>query len=324
MSAAPWQFLSAFLLIALVGVIVYFLLFHKGETVLRATTVFTQASEDIIVSIGSFTKTLRAKKSGDTYTFTTLDDVAYNFDLSPAPTSYEILTVSENEYYIKADEDSYLRHENGVFSLVTYKDMFMDNTSLSKSMFTIFSVPPGPSYDSIVMGPAKKSRAGGVMESISGDLEKCKMECFSNVDCIGFNTNGTNMCDLKTLNFEVMKAGEKPLGPYVDDETMQYWYKSNTYGNSNTFVGTLGHMSAPTEGWNTDQTFQSCLSELMSPSHSGAKKFGMAYDSAGKQCWFARDDVTDFPAATDLVFTESPTAISMCADPTKDIGKGCA
>lgn len=309
--------LSAILFLALVGVIVYFLFFHKGEVVLRKSAMFTQASEDIVLKIGTFTKTLRTKKSGDTFTFTTLDDVAYNFNLTPPPSSYEIMTMSENEYYIKGGDDLYLRHESGVFSLVSYKEMFKDNTSLSKSMFTIF-----PVYNYMIMGPAKKSRAGGVMETVTGDLEKCKAECFSNINCIGFNMNGTTTCDLKTLNFEVMKAPKTSLGPYVDDTVNQYWYKSNTFGNTSTITGTLGHMAAPAEPWNTGQTFQSCFDELMSPNRSISKKFGMGYDSNGGKCYFSDlNELSQIP--NPVAITQSITAVSICSDPMKDITKGC-
>lgn len=315
MGAAPWQFMSFILVVALVTVIVYFLMFHKNEAILTKTTL--EDGQKINLSVGTFTETVTIKKVDDTYTLSTMDGELFNFNLTPPPVFYEILTLAEDKFYIKAG-DQYVSYDD-VFSIVPYRDVFKDNESLAKATFTMSLATPDPAYDSLIMGPIGMSRSGGVMKTMTGDVNACKKECYSNVDCVGFNATGTS-CELKTLNFDRM-IGTAPLGPYVTDDVDQYWYKDNTYGNSNTYVGNPNYMSLALGDWNKGQTFQTCMSELRSPSHAAVKQFGMAYDASGKKCLFAAPGTTELPDP--IEFTADANRLAMCVDPAKDINQGC-
>jgi len=315
-----WKLISAVLILALISVIIYFLIFHNTTgNVLTTTTFFPDGKSTYILSNTNFNKTINVNKTGDIYLFTSEDGSEYNFELPTPPAGYEIKTLTGKMFFIKSvDKDEILQYTNDKFSTVTSKIAFSDNTNLMKSAF-LFT--PEPSYDTIIMGPTGKKREGGILKTIEGDVDVCKMECSEDDKCIGFNTDGTS-CELKTLHFNEMVGDVKTgLGPYTDDSTTQYWYKSNTYGNSNTYIGSLGHFTAlSTDTWNQGQTIKSCIDELTSPSNSTLTDHGFGYDSVNKQCLFSNGTIPD-----PIIFNEAlgKDIISMCIDPNADIISGC-
>lgn len=317
-----FKLLSGLLVLALIAVIIYFLLFHNScSSFLTKSTFFPDGKSTFIVSNGTFTKTVVVDKTGDVYLFTEEDGTAYNFGVTPPPTTgYEIKTIAGNMFFIKmVDKDDILQYDadTDTLSFVPSKEALSDNTTFMKSGF-MFTKPP---EDTLTMGPSGKKREGGILKTVAGDVNVCKRECARDAKCIGFNSDGTS-CELKTLYFKDMTGDVKTaLGPYTDDTTTQYWYKSNTYGNSNTYVGHPNHFVIPGgDDWNQGQTLESCVNELLSPSHASLSDHGIGYNYETKQCLFSDGTVPD-----PMVFTDAlgKNVISMCIDPDADIIDGC-
>ena len=308
------------LVLALIGVVVYFMVFDK-----KHKSLITSGGDDLVTgttymfSTNDFTSELTINKSGSDYTFTTTDGEEYNFDLKTPPKTYEVQTISGNTSYIKAtDKDEYLQYDNGKFTMVNAKTMLKDNESVLLSSFTISTIAPEPTYEDISIGPTDTRRDGAILKTMTGTLQECKRECSSNAMCIGFNYNNTSSaCELKTspgLNTSNV------LSTYIPDTTTQYYFKKGTIGSSNTYTGVVSGFTLDTNDWNTDLTFDDCLDEARSVS-SGTVT-GVGYDLKSKKCYFsagttAADSITH---ATDLTNQK----MMMCLDdPTLDIMDGC-
>ena len=308
------------LVLALIGVVVYFMVFDK-----KHKSLITSGGDDLVTgttymfSTNDFTSELTINKSGSDYTFTTTDGEEYNFDLKTPPKTYEVQTISGNTSYIKAtDKDEYLQYDNGKFTMVNAKTMLKDNESVLLSSFTISTIAPEPTYEDISIGPTDTRRDGAILKTMTGTLQECKRECSSNAMCIGFNYNNTSSaCELKTspgLNTSNV------LSTYIPDTTTQYYFKKGTIGSSNTYTGVVSGFTLDTDGWNTDLTFDDCLDEARSVS-SGTVT-GVGYDLKSKKCYFsagttAADSITH---ATDLTNQK----MMMCLDdPTLNIMDGC-
>ena len=307
----------ALLVVALIGVIVYFMVFaDKGYR-----NIFTGSSDYLVdktmynFTIDNFSKNLTVTISGDTYTFTDEESKAYNFDLKTPPKSYEIETISGNMFFIKnSEKDEYLQYKGSSFSMVSSKTVFESNENISLSSFTLSNITPPPTYDDIVSGPTGFVRDGAVLKTMTGTLDDCKAECSSNSMCIGFNYNtADNSCELKTLS----GTFEKGLSDYVSNVTAQYYYKKDTLGFSNTYTGSVTGFALDAGTWNTDLTFDDCLQEAKSASSSGV--VGVGYDITNKTCYFSDGSTTD-----DIVLEDpqDPTKMMMCLG-TRDIKQGC-
>ena len=308
------------LVLALIGVVVYFMVFDK-----KHKSLITSGGDDLVTgttymfSTNDFTSELTINKSGSDYTFTTTDGEEYNFDLKTPPKTYEVQTISGNTSYIKAtDKDEYLQYDNGKFTMVNAKTMLKDNESVLLSSFTISTIAPEPTYEDISIGPTDTRRDGAILKTMTGTLQECKRECSSNAMCIGFNYNNTSSaCELKTspgLNTSNV------LSTYIPDTTTQYYFKKGTIGSSNTYTGVVTGFTLDQNDWNTDLTFDDCLDEARSVS-SGTVT-GVGYDLNSKKCYFsagttAADSITH---ATDLTNQK----MMMCLDdPTLNIMDGC-
>lgn len=307
------------LVLALIGVVVYFMVFDK-----KHKSLITSGGDDLVTgttymfSTNDFTSELTINKSGSDYTFTTTDGEEYNFDLKTPPKTYEVQTISGNTSYIKAtDKDEYLQYDNGKFTMVNAKTMLKDNESVLLSSFTISTIAPEPTYEDISIGPTDTRRDGAILKTMTGTLQECKRECSSNAMCIGFNYNNTSSaCELKTspgLNTSNV------LSTYIPDTTTQYYFKKGTIGSSNTYTGVVSGFTLDTNGWNTALTFDDCLDEARSVS-SGTVT-GVGYDLKLNQCYFSAGTTTDS-------ITHKPDLTNqkmmMCLDdPTLDIMGGC-
>ena len=307
------------LVLALIGVVVYFMVFDK-----KHKSLITSGGDDLVTgttymfSTNDFTSELTINKSGSDYTFTTTDGEEYNFDLKTPPKTYEVQTISGNTSYIKAtDKDEYLQYDNGKFTMVNAKTMLKDNESVLLSSFTISTIAPEPTYEDISIGPTDTRRDGAILKTMTGTLQECKRECSSNAMCIGFNYNNTSSaCELKTspgLNTSNV------LSTYIPDTTTQYYFKKGTIGSSNTYTGVVSGFTLDTNGWNTDLTFDDCLDEARSVS-SGAVT-GVGYDLSSNTCYFSDGTTTDpITHTTD----DTNKKMMMCLDdPTLDIMDGC-
>jgi len=307
----------ALLIVALVGVIVYFMVFDKKglDNILIEGNTYLVDKTTYRFTNGTFEKDLKITASGNTYTFTTTEDVAYNFDLKTPPKSYEIKTITNDIFFIKdSEKDEYVQYKGTTFSMVSAKSAFESNENMVLSTFTINTLDAAPSYDEMfVMGPTGSIRTGAVKESMTGTLEQCKAKCGSDATCIGFNYNANDSsCELKTLG-----TFEKGLSGYVPSADAQYYYKDGTLGSSNTYIGEVTGFAAPTDGWNTGMTFDACIQEAKSVSSTGV--VGVGYDTNGKKCYFTKGDFTG-----DVVFTPDPdnNKMMMCLG-TGDLGLGC-
>jgi len=307
------------LVLALIGVVVYFMVFDK-----KHKSLITSGGDDLVTgttymfSTNDFTSELTINKSGSDYTFTTTDGEEYNFDLKTPPKTYEVQTISGNTSYIKAtDKDEYLQYDNGKFTMVNAKTMLKDNESVLLSSFTISTIAPEPTYEDISIGPTDTRRDGAILKTMTGTLQECKRECSSNAMCIGFNYNNTSSaCELKTspgLNTSNV------LSTYIPDTTTQYYFKKGTIGSSNTYTGVVSGFTLDTNGWNTDLTFDDCLDEARSVS-SGAVT-GVGYDLSSNTCYFSDGTTTDpITHTTD----DTNKKMMMCLDdPTLNIMDGC-
>ena len=308
------------LVLALIGVVVYFMVFDK-----KHKSLITSGGDDLVTgttymfSTNDFTSELTINKSGSDYTFTTTDGEEYNFDLKTPPKTYEVQTISGNTSYIKAtDKDEYLQYDNGKFTMVNAKTMLKDNESVLLSSFTISTIAPEPTYEDISIGPTDTRRDGAILKTMTGTLQECKRECSSNAMCIGFNYNNTSSaCELKTSpGLNTINV----LSTYIPDTTTQYYFKKGTIGSSNTYTGVVTGFTLGPDDWNTDLTFDDCLDEARSVS-SGTFT-GVGYDLDSNQCYFsdgttAADSITH---ATDLTNQK----MMMCLDdPTLNIMDGC-
>ena len=307
------------LVLALIGVVVYFMVFDK-----KHKSLITSGGDDLVTgttymfSTNDFTSELTINKSGSDYTFTTTDGEEYNFDLKTPPKTYEVQTISGNTSYIKAtDKDEYLQYDNGKFTMVNAKTMLKDNESVLLSSFTISTIAPEPTYEDISIGPTDTRRDGAILKTMTGTLQECKRECSSNAMCIGFNYNNTSSaCELKTspgLNTSNV------LSTYIPDTTTQYYFKKGTIGSSNTYTGVVTGFTLGPDDWNTALTFDDCLDEARSVS-SGTVT-GVGYDLKLKKCYFSDGNTTDS-------ITHKPDdtnkKMMMCLDdPTLDIMGGC-
>ena len=307
------------LVLALIGVVVYFMVFDK-----KHKSLITSGGDDLVTgttymfSTNDFTSELTINKSGSDYTFTTTDGEEYNFDLKTPPKTYEVQTIIGNTSYIKAtDKDEYLQYDNGKFTMVNAKTMLKDNESVLLSSFTISTIAPEPTYEDISIGPTDTRRDGAILKTMTGTLQECKRECSSNAMCIGFNYNNTSSaCELKTspgLNTSNV------LSTYIPDTTTQYYFKKGTIGSSNTYTGVVSGFTLDTNGWNTDLTFDDCLDEARSVS-SGAVT-GVGYDLSSNTCYFSDGTTTDpITHTTD----DTNKKMMMCLDdPTLNIMDGC-
>lgn len=308
------------LVLALIGVVVYFMVFDK-----KHKSLITSGGDDLVTgttymfSTNDFTSELTINKSGSDYTFTTTDGEEYNFDLKTPPKTYEVQTISGNTSYIKAtDKDEYLQYDNGKFTMVNAKTMLKDNESVLLSSFTISTIAPEPTYEDISIGPTDTRRDGAILKTMTGTLQECKRECSSNAMCIGFNYNNTSSaCELKTspgLNTSNV------LSTYIPDTTTQYYFKKGTIGSSDTYTGDVtGFTTLGSDVWNTDLTFDDCLDEARSVS-SGTVN-GVGYDLKLKKCYFSGGTTTDpITHTTD----DTNQKMMMCLDdPTLDIMGGC-
>jgi flagellar basal body-associated protein FliL len=307
------------LVLALIGVVVYFMVFDK-----KHKSLITSGGDDLVTgttymfSTNDFTSELTINKSGSDYTFTTTDGEEYNFDLKTPPKTYEVQTISGNTSYIKAtDKDEYLQYDNGKFTMVNAKTMLKDNESVLLSSFTISTIAPEPTYEDISIGPTDTRRDGAILKTMTGTLQECKRECSSNAMCIGFNYNNTSSaCELKTspgLNTSNV------LSTYIPDTTTQYYFKKGTIGSSDTYTGDVTGFTLGPDVWNTDLTFDDCLDEARSVS-SGTVT-GVGYDQDSNTCYFSAGTTTDS-------ITHKPDdtnqKMMMCLDdPTLDIMGGC-
>ena len=308
------------LVLALIGVVVYFMVFDE-----KHKSLITSGGDDLVTgttymfSTNDFTSELTINKSGSDYTFTTTDGEEYNFDLKTPPKTYEVQTISGNTSYIKAtDKDEYLQYDNGKFTMVNAKTMLKDNESVLLSSFTISTIAPEPTYEDISIGPTDTRRDGAILKTMTGTLQECKRECSSNAMCIGFNYNNTSSaCELKT---SPGVNTSNVLSTYIPDTTTQYYFKKGTIGSSNTYTGFVsGFTLVQADAWNTDLTFDDCLDEARSVS-SGTVT-GVGYDLGSKKCYFSYGTTT-----TDLIHTTDPDnqEMMMCLDdPTLDIMGGC-
>ena len=308
------------LVLALIGVVVYFMVFDK-----KHKSLITSGGDDLVTgttymfSTNDFTSELTINKSGSDYTFTTTDGEEYNFDLKTPPKTYEVQTISGNTSYIKAtDKDEYLQYDNGKFTMVNAKTMLKDNESVLLSSFTISTIAPEPTYEDISIGPTDTRRDGAILKTMTGTLQECKRECSSNAMCIGFNYNNTSSaCELKTspgLNTSNV------LSTYIPDTTTQYYFKKGTIGSSDTYTGDVtGFTTLGSDDWNTALTFDDCLDEARSVS-SGTVT-GVGYDLISNTCYFSDGTTTDpITHATDLTNQK----MMMCLDdPTLNIMDGC-
>ena len=307
------------LVLALIGVVVYFMVFDK-----KHKSLITSGGDDLVTgttymfSTNDFTSELTINKSGSDYTFTTTDGEEYNFDLKTPPKTYEVQTISGNTSYIKAtDKDEYLQYDNGKFTMVNAKTMLKDNESVLLSSFTISTIAPEPTYEDISIGPTDTRRDGAILKTMTGTLQECKRECSSNAMCIGFNYNNTSSaCELKTspgLNTSNV------LSTYIPDTTTQYYFKKGTIGSSNTYTGVVSGFTLDTNGWNTDLTFDDCLDEARSVS-SGAVT-GVGYDLSSNTCYFSDGTTTD--PITHIPDLDNKKMMMCLDDPTLDIMDGC-
>jgi len=307
------------LVLALIGVVVYFMVFDK-----KHKSLITSGGDDLVTgttymfSTNDFTSELTINKSGSDYTFTTTDGEEYNFDLKTPPKTYEVQTISGNTSYIKAtDKDEYLQYDNGKFTMVNAKTMLKDNESVLLSSFTISTIAPEPTYEDISIGPTDTRRDGAILKTMTGTLQECKRECSSNAMCIGFNYNNTSSaCELKTspgLNTSNV------LSTYIPDTTTQYYFKKGTIGSSNTYTGVVSGFTLDTNGWNTDLTFDDCLDEARSV--SSGTVIGVGYDLSSNTCYFSDGTTTDpITHTTD----DTNKKMMMCLDdPTLNIMDGC-
>ena len=308
------------LVLALIGVVVYFMVFDK-----KHKSLITSGGDDLVTgttymfSTNDFTSELTINKSGSDYTFTTTDGEEYNFDLKTPPKTYEVQTISGNTSYIKAtDKDEYLQYDNGKFTMVNAKTMLKDNESVLLSSFTISTIAPEPTYEDISIGPTDTRRDGAILKTMTGTLQECKRECSSNAMCIGFNYNNTSSaCELKTspgLNTSNV------LSTYIPDTTTQYYFKKGTIGSSNTYTGVVSGFTLDTNGWNTDLTFDDCLDEARSVS-SGTFT-GVGYDLDSNQCYFSGGTTTIDPI-THITDPYNQEMMMCLDDPTLDIMDGC-
>lgn len=307
------------LVLALIGVVVYFMVFDK-----KHKSLITSGGDDLVTgttymfSTNDFTSELTINKSGSDYTFTTTDGEEYNFDLKTPPKTYEVQTISGNTSYIKAtDKDEYLQYDNGKFTMVNAKTMLKDNESVLLSSFTISTIAPEPTYEDISIGPTDTRRDGAILKTMTGTLQECKRECSSNAMCIGFNYNNTSSaCELKTspgLNTSNV------LSTYIPDTTTQYYFKKGTIGSSNTYTGVVTGFTLGPDDWNTALTFDDCLDEARSVSSETVT--GVGYDLKLKKCYFSGGTTTDpITHTTD----DTNQKMMMCLDdPTLDIMGGC-
>lgn len=307
------------LVLALIGVVVYFMMFDE-----KHKSLITSGGDDLVTgttymfSTNDFTSELTINKSGSDYTFTTTDGEEYNFDLKTPPKTYEVQTISGNNSYIKAtDKDEYLQYDNGKFTMVNAKTMLKDNESVLLSSFTISTIAPEPTYEDISIGPTDTRRDGAILKTMTGTLQECKRECSSNAMCIGFNYNNTSSaCELKTspgLNTSNV------LSTYIPDTTTQYYFKKGTIGSSNTYTGVVSGFTLDPIAWNTALTFDDCLDEARSVS-SGTVT-GVGYDLDSNRCYFSGGTTTDpITHTTD----DTNKKMMMCLDdPTLDIMGGC-
>ena len=307
------------LVLALIGVVVYFMVFDK-----KHKSLITSGGDDLVTgttymfSTNDFTSELTINKSGSDYTFTTTDGEEYNFDLKTPPKTYEVQTISGNTSYIKAtDKDEYLQYDNGKFTMVNAKTMLKDNESVLLSSFTISTIAPEPTYEDISIGPTDTRRDGAILKTMTGTLQECKRECSSNAMCIGFNYNNTSSaCELKTSpGLNTINV----LSTYIPDTTTQYYFKKGTIGSSNTYTGVVTGFTLGPDDWNTALTFDDCLDEARSVS-SGTVT-GVGYDQDSNTCYFSAGTTTDS-------ITHKPDdtnqKMMMCLDdPTLDIMGGC-
>ena len=307
------------LVLALIGVVVYFMVFDK-----KHKSLITSGGDDLVTgttymfSTNDFTSELTINKSGSDYTFTTTDGEEYNFDLKTPPKTYEVQTISGNTSYIKAtDKDEYLQYDNGKFTMVNAKTMLKDNESVLLSSFTISTIAPEPTYEDISIGPTDTRRDGAILKTMTGTLQECKRECSSNAMCIGFNYNNTSSaCELKTspgLNTSNV------LSTYIPDTTTQYYFKKGTIGSSDTYTGDVTGFTLGPDDWNTALTFDDCLDEARSVS-SGTVT-GVGYDLKLKKCYFSAGTTTD---PITHIPDDTNKKMMMCLDdPTLDIMGGC-
>ena len=307
------------LVLALIGVVVYFMVFDE-----KHKSLITSGGDDLVTgttymfSTNDFMSELTINKSGSDYTFTTTDGEEYNFDLKTPPKTYEVQTISGNTSYIKAtDKDEYLQYDNGKFTMVNAKTMLKDNESVLLSSFTISTIAPEPTYEDISIGPTDTRRDGAILKTMTGTLQECKRECSSNAMCIGFNYNNTSSaCELKTSpGLNTINV----LSTYIPDTTTQYYFKKGTIGSSNTYTGVVTGFTLGPDVWNTDLTFDDCLDEARSVS-SGTVT-GVGYDQDSNTCYFSAGTTTDS-------ITHKPDdtnqKMMMCLDdPTLDIMGGC-
>ena len=307
------------LVLALIGVVVYFMVFDK-----KHKSLITSGGDDLVTgttymfSTNDFTSELTINKSGSDYTFTTTDGEEYNFDLKTPPKTYEVQTISGNTSYIKAtDKDEYLQYDNGKFTMVNAKTMLKDNESVLLSSFTISTIAPEPTYEDISIGPTDTRRDGAILKTMTGTLQECKRECSSNAMCIGFNYNNTSSaCELKTSpGLNTINV----LSTYIPDTTTQYYFKKGTIGSSNTYTGVVTGFTLGPDDWNTALTFDDCLDEARSVS-SGTVT-GVGYDQDSNTCYFSAGTTTDS-------ITHKPDdtnkKMMMCLDdPTLNIMGGC-
>ena len=307
------------LVLALIGVVVYFMVFDK-----KHKSLITSGGDDLVTgttymfSTNDFTSELTINKSGSDYTFTTTDGEEYNFDLKTPPKTYEVQTISGNNSYIKAtDKDEYLQYDNGKFTMVNAKTMLKDNESVLLSSFTISTIAPEPTYEDISIGPTDTRRDGAILKTMTGTLQECKRECSSNAMCIGFNYNNTSSaCELKTSpGLNTINV----LSTYIPDTTTQYYFKKGTIGSSNTYTGVVTGFTLGPDDWNTALTFDDCLDEARSVS-SGTVT-GVGYDLDSNRCYFSGGTTTDpITHTTD----DTNKKMMMCLDdPTLDIMGGC-
>ena len=307
------------LVLALIGVVVYFMVFDK-----KHKSLITSGGDDLVTgttymfSTNDFTSELTINKSGSDYTFTTTDGEEYNFDLKTPPKTYEVQTISGNTSYIKAtDKDEYLQYDNGKFTMVNAKTMLKDNESVLLSSFTISTIAPEPTYEDISIGPTDTRRDGAILKTMTGTLQECKRECSSNAMCIGFNYNNTSSaCELKTSpGLNTINV----LSTYIPDTTTQYYFKKGTIGSSNTYTGVVTGFTLGPDDWNTALTFDDCLDEARSVSSETVT--GVGYDLKLKKCYFSGGTTTDpITHTTD----DTNQKMMMCLDdPTLDIMGGC-
>ena len=310
----------ALLVVALVGVIIYFMFFDtRGyKNLLIDSTEYLIDKNTYNFIIGTFSKDLKISKSGtaNTYTFTTTEDAAYNFDLKTAPKSYNIKTIAGDKFFIKdSEKDEYLKYDGSTFSMVGHNNAFENNKNILLSTFIINPIAPDPTYDDIVIGPLGFVRDGASLKTITGTLNKCKAECSSNSMCIGFTyNNADSTCDLKTLSGSFVDG----LSDYVSNLTAQYYYKTDTLGYSNTYTGTVTGFDNAPGTWNNNLNFEDCLQEAMSASSTGV--VGVGYDVTNKKCLFS----TGNASSTITLGNNDPKKMMMCfGDNNRDIKKGC-